>query len=216
MPKSGFRRLLRLCLALALGAAGSARAQATGGPPDLNLLALEWVRGEYGSPLVCDLEGSPVRALRHVVVTPMPAKETERVVAYRIQFPDPEARGATRCFSELGGDEPLVDGTLAISLPGRSRPDTARYDFQAALRRDDGFRFEIRSGRLAIKGWGPGNEEPRPVDFAGGHAWFRAVKTGSDAERLLRGFASPRRLTLDLEAPDGTTLHFPLFQAAGR
>lgn len=216
MSAPGLRRLASLGLALALGAAGGAKGQAAGGGPDLNLLALDWARGQYGSPVVCEVDGAPVRAVRRVLIAPVPAKEAERGAADRIQFPDPEARGATRCFSELGGEEPLVDGALTIALPGRSRPDTARYDFHAALRRDEGFRFDIRSGRLTVKGWGPGSAEPKSVDFTGGRASLRTIPVGSDAERLLRGFESPRRLTLDLEAPDGTALHFPLFQAAER
>lgn len=134
----------------------------------------------------------------------------------RIQFPDPEAKGASRCFSELGTEEPLVDGTLSVSLPGRSRPDTARYEFGAALRRENGFRFDVRSGTLSVKGWGPGSEEPKLVDFTGGHASLHMVSPGSDAERVLRGFSSPRKLILELEAPDGTKLTFALFQIAER
>lgn len=203
-------------LAAALVLATDARAQSGSAGPDLNVLALDWARGQYGSPLVCDVGDSPVRAVRSVLITAAPARDADRGAANRIQFPDPEARGATRCFSELGADEPLVDGTLTVFLPGRPRADTARYDFQAALRRDEGFRFEIRTGKLTITGWAPGDTQPRSVDFTGGHAWLRSVRTGSDAERLLRGFESRRKLTLDLEAPDGTTLHFPLFQPAGR
>ncbi len=216
MRAPGLRELLLVCVAAALAAGPEARAQAGAAGPDLNLLALDWARGQYGSPLVCDVGGAPVRAVRSVLIAPAPAKDVERGPANRIQFPDPEARGATRCFSELGADEPLVDGTLTVFLPGRSRPDTARYDFQAALRRDDGFRFEIRAGKLAIRGWAPGETEPHVVDFAGGHAWLRAARSGSDAERLLRGFESKRKVVLDLEAPDGATLHFPLFQAPER
>ena len=196
-----------------LGVASSAGAQAAGAGPDLNVLSLEWARGLYGSPLVCDVNGSPLRAVRRVLIAPNP---TDRGMLDRIQFPDPAAAGATRCFSELGAEEPLVDGALLISLPGRSRPDTARYDFTTALRRDDGFRFDIRSGKLGVKGWGPGSEAPRTVDFEGGHAWLRLIKPGTDAERLLRSFESPRKLTLELEAPDGTSLRFPLYQAGGR
>ncbi|MCC6640813.1 MAG: hypothetical protein IT386_06595 [Deltaproteobacteria bacterium] len=216
MNVSGLRRLLPLCLLVVLGVGGGARAQTAGAAPDLNLLALDWARGHYGSPLVCDVGGSPVRAIRSVLISPAPSRDADRGPANRIQFPDPEARGATRCFSELGADEPLVDGALTVFLPGRSRPDTARYEFQAELRREEGFRFEIRAGKLSIKGWAPGESDPRVVDFTGGHARLRAVQHGSDSERLLRGFASKRKLTLDLEAPDGTTLHFPLFEATER
>ncbi len=208
------RPWLVLCIGLML--APSPAATAASGDLDLNLLALHWARGQYGSPVVCEVEGSPVRAVRRVLVAPSPASEGSHLVAARIQFPDPEAPGATRCFSELGAEEPRVEGALTILLPGRSRPDTARYDFDAAVRRDGGFRFEIRSGVLRVKGWGPGDAEPRSVDFAGGHAWLRIVRGGSDPERLLRSFSSPRKLTLDLDAPGGESLHFPLFQIGTR
>ncbi len=215
MPAAPFLCCALLLLFGLLAAPGQALAQA-GAMPDLNVLALEWARGQYGSPLVCEREGSPVRAIRRVLIAPVPATEAGRTAANRLLFPDPTAKGASRCFSELGSDEPLVDGSLVIWLPGRSRPDTARYDFQTALRREEGFRFEIRSGKLLVKGWGPGNDEPVPVDFQGGSASLHVVGRGSDAEKLLRGFRSPRKLLLDLEAPDGTKLRFPLFQAAER
>lgn len=189
---------------------------AAAGDLDLNLLALQWARGQFGSPVVCDVDGSPLRALRRVLVAPVPATESGPVPAARIQFPDPEAPGATRCFSELGAEEPLVEGAVTISLPGRSRPDTARYDFDAAMRRDGGFRYEIRSGSLRVKGWGPDAGAARAIEFTGGHAWIRNVRSGSDPERLLRSFSSPRKLTLDLEAPGGETLHFPMFQIGVR
>lgn len=202
-----------LLLVAVVAAPGPAQAQGAAAGPDLNLLALDWVRGQYGSPVVCQVENSPVRALRRVLIAPAPS---ERGAADRIQFPDPEAPGATRCFSELGDDEPRVEGSVLISLPGRSRPDTARYDFTNALRRDEGFRFEIRAGKLTLTGWGPGSDTPRAVEFAGGHAWIRTIQPGTDAERVLRAFDSPRKLSLELAAPDGTVLRFPLFQAAPR
>jgi hypothetical protein len=204
--------LLLHCLVLATVVPAASRAQAPGASagPDLNILALDWARGQYGSPFVCQVDGAPVRAVRHVSIVPAPS---DRGAMARILFPDPEAVGATRCFSELGTDEPLVDGNILISLPGRSRTDTARHDFVDALRREDGFRYDIRSGTLSVKGWGPGNEEPRSIDFEGGHVSIHEAKPGTDAERLLRSFDSPRRLTLEIESPDGqTVLHFPLFQ----
>jgi hypothetical protein len=213
---SPVRRLVGFLLFVTLlGVAGAARAQAPGraSAPDLNTLALEWALGQYGSPFVCQLNGAPVRAVRRVAITPAPS---DRGPMGRIQFPDPEAAGATRCFSELGGDEPLVDGSVTFSLPGSSRADFARHDFADTLRRDDGFRFDIRAGTLSVKGWGPGNDAPKEVSFAGGHATLHALKPGTDGERLLRGFESPRKLSLELEAPDGTILRFPLFQVPDR
>jgi hypothetical protein len=207
-------RVVAAVLLAVAGRAGPALAQAAGAGPDLNALSLDWARGNYGAPLVCEVEGSPVRAVRRVLIAPVPG--SDRGPMDKIQFPDPEAKGATRCFSELGVDEPLVDGSLTISLPGRSRPDTARYDFGSALRRENGFRFDVRSGKLSVKGWGPGNDETKLVEFTGGHASLHGVAPGSDAERLLRSFTSPRKLILEIEAPDGTKLSFALFQIADR
>lgn len=181
---------------------------------DLNLLALDWARGTFGAPLVCEVEGSPLRAVRRVTIAPETG--SDRGPMDRIHFPDPEAPGATRCFSELGADEPLVSGALLISLPGRSRPDTARYDLESALKRQRGFDFDVREGKLAVRGWGPGQEEPTTVDFAGGVARLHLVQPGSDAERLLRSFTSKRKLVLSLEAKDGTVLRFHLFQVGAR
>lgn len=200
--------LLLAALAI-LAAASPAPAQSRGSGIDLNLLALEWARGVYGAPVLCEVGGQPVRAVRRVLVAPAPADG--RGPLDRIQFPDPEAEGATRCFSELGADEPLVSGFVDISLPGHSRPDTARLDFGAALKRDRGFTFDVRSGRLRVRGWKPG-EDWREVDFGGGEATIRTVADGTDAARLLRDFESPRRLTIGLTAPDGTALEFHVFQ----
>lgn len=208
------RRLLVCVVALCAGALARP-ATAQGSPPvDLNLLALAWAQGSFGAPLVCEVEGNPVRAIRKLVIAAEPG--TDRGVMDRIRFVDPEARGATRCFSELGGDEPLVSGTLLISLPGRSRPDTARYDLEATLKREGGFDFDIREGSLSVRGWGPGQESPTLVDFSGGVARVHAIAPGSDAERLLRDFASKRKLLLVLEAKDGTVLRFHIFQIGGR
>jgi len=204
------RLLLALVLAAVVPSASRAQAPGANAGPDLNILALDWARGNYGSPFVCQVSGAPVRAVRHVQIVPAPS---DRGAMARIQFPDPEAPGATRCFSELGSDEPLVDGNVLISLPGRSRPDTARHDLADALRRESGFRYDIRSGKLSVKGWGAGSDEPRSIDFEGGHVSLHEVRPGTDPERLLRSFDSPRKLTLEIESPDGeTVLHFPLFQ----
>lgn len=181
---------------------------------DLNLLALNWARGQYASPLLCEVDGEPVRALRRVLIAPGP--EGERVPVDRISFPDPDAEGATRCFSELGREEPLVAGWVHVTLPGRSRPDIARMDFQKALEREGGFTFDVLSSRLRLRGWKPGETEWREVDFRGGHASLSLVRPGTDGDKLLRDFRSPRKLRLELEAEDGTKLVFPLFQHAGR
>jgi hypothetical protein len=176
-------------------------------------MALAWARGRYVAPMVCQVDGAPVRAMRHVQIAPTPPQATER--GMRVLFPDPEARGATRCFSELGGDEPVIEGSLVLGRSGRSRPDTAERDFQTALSREGGFDYEVRSGRLRLTGWEPG-ATPREVEFAKGTARVRRVLAGADAARVLAGLAGERALTLELESPDGVKLFFPLMQLPER
>jgi hypothetical protein len=52
----------------------------------------------------------------------------------------------------------------------------------------------------------------REVDFRGGTADIRKVERGSDAFRRLAEFGQRRKLSLRLEAPDGTRLSFDLVQ----
>jgi hypothetical protein len=130
----------------------------------------------------------------------------------RLALFDLEAPEGTRCHDETGLEQPNAIGRLGLALEARSRPDTARHDFDAALRRDGGFEFEIRSGRLRL---GEPSEKPsalREVDFAGGKAEIREVKRGSDAFRRLADFGQRRKLSLTLQAPDGTRLSLDLVQ----
>jgi len=206
LPAPRLRRAVATAAALA-----TLLSPLSGAAQDLNRMALDWARGQFASPVVCEVADEPVRALRRVLIAPGPS--SERSASNRISFPDPEAEGATRCFSDLGEEEPLVKGFVVVTLPGASRPDLARVDFQNALRRDGGFRFDVLRGRLEVQGWsGPEAGQARPVDFGGGTATLRRVQPGSDLDRRLREYRSPRKLALTLEAPDGTRLAFPLFQ----
>jgi hypothetical protein len=178
--------------------------------PGLAELALDWIRGEYRAPLICEIEGLPHRALRRVLVSPAP--RPVRAPSNRLTLFDLEAPGGTRCHDETGGEQPNAIGSLALTLEGRSRPDTAARDFQAALRREGGFEFRIRSGRLRLGAPGKKPGALREVDFKGGTADIREVKRGTDAFRRLADFGERRKLSLSLEAPDGTRLALDLVQ----
>lgn len=178
--------------------------------PGLNELALEWSRGEYRAPLICEIDGHPYRALRRVLVGPGPPHGLTAL--NRLALFDLEAPEGTRCHDEKGVEQPNAIGSLALALEVRSRPDTAQRDFDIALRREGGFEFRIRAGRLRI---GPPGEEAsslREVDFRGGTAEIRKVERGSDAFRRLAEFGQRRKLSLTLEAPDGTRLSLDLVQ----
>jgi hypothetical protein len=201
-------------LALALGAAGaSAQLRPPGSEPDLNDLALAWARGRYGAPVVCEIDGSPRRVLRSLLIAPGPPDSYPPVD--RIRFTEVENSHVTRCFGEAGGDQPNLAGELDITLPGRSRPDTAGHDFEQELRQHGGFVFQVRSGRLRVSPWSGGGD-PRDVDFAGGEATFRAVERGSDAARVLQEFEGRPLRVLELKARDGTVFRFPMVLVAPR
>jgi len=196
-----------LLLLLPAGATG----QAPGGASaTLNELALEWTRGDYRAPLICEIGGVPYRALRRVLVTPGPREA--QLPMNRLAFFDLEAPQGTRCHDETGGEQPNAIGSLALTLEAISRPDTARRDFDVALRREGGFGFRIRSGRLRLGAPGEAADALREVDFAGGRADIRMVDRGTDAYRRLADFGERRKLGLVLEAPDGTRLSFDLVQ----
>jgi hypothetical protein len=130
----------------------------------------------------------------------------------RLALFDLEAPEGTRCHDETGGEQPNAIGSLALVLGVRARPDTAQRDFALALRREGGFQFQIRTGRLRLGAPGGAASALREVDFSGGTADLRKVDRGSDAFRRLVEFGERRKLSLVLEAPDGTRLSFDLVQ----
>lgn len=220
MRPSRSRGFLVVALASAVvlaSVARSVRAQSSGmpgSPVDLNLLALDWARGQFRAPMVCQVDGAPRQVLRPVLIAPgtlgvAPPQN-------RIQFPDSEAPGVTRCTSETGTPERRVGGTLHITIRGRSRPDTVQRDFDATMRRDRGFEYEIVSGRLRIGTFGEPDAPLREVDFTGGKASFRLVESGSDAERILADFPGRQGYTLEVSAPEGERLVFHIVRIAGR
>jgi hypothetical protein len=204
MASTALAFLMLLLPAAALGQSAS------GLGPGLNELALEWIRGEYRAPLICEIEGVPYRALRRVLVSPAPRQA--RTSMNRLALFDLEAPEGTRCHDDAGGEQPNAIGSLALALEVRSRPDTAPRDFKVALRREGGFEFQIRAGRLRLGSPGEAENVLREVDFSGGTADIRKVERGSDAFRRLADFGQRRKLSLVLEAPDGTRLSLDLVQ----
>lgn len=196
-------------LILLLASAGLGQTLGERGP-GLNELALEWTRGEYRAPLICEIDGAPHRALRRILVSP--GRRYSRTQMNRLAFFDLEAPADTRCHDETGGDQPNAIGSLALALETRSRPDTAQHDFDAALRREGGFEFQILAGRLRLGAPGVDPDTMPVVDFGGGTAEIRNVERGSDAYRRLAEFGQRRKLTLVIEAKDGTRLRFDLVQ----
>ena len=203
-PNPAFALLILLMPAAALG-------QAPGGPgPGVSQLALEWARGEYRAPLICEIEGVPYRALRRIMMGPGPRGSLTPM--NRLTLFDLEAPEGTRCHDEMGGKQPNAIGSLALVLDVRDRPDTAQRDFQLMLRKQGGFEFQIRAGRLRLGAPGEAISDLREIDFSGGTAKIRKVERGSDAFRRLAEFGDRRKLGLQLEAPDGTRLDFDLVQ----
>ncbi len=188
---------------LALALAFPATAQG----PDLNYLALDWVRGRFASPVVCEGGGEAARVQRRLTVAPGPKRA--RPITNRITFHGIDVKKAERCMDVLGKDQPEVRGGIQITLPGHSRPDLAPSEFRRVLRNEGGFDFDITEGRLQLTDWSVPRER-RVIDLRGGKARFRAVRRGSDAARILSGYESPQKLTLELEAPEGETLQFQL------
>lgn len=177
--------------------------------PTLNVLALDWARGRFASPVICQIEDRPLRGIRRVLITPGPARVQPPVG--RIVFVDLEVEEATRCFTELSGDVPNIVGSLQIRLPGPWRHDSVRRDFEEQLRRKRGFEFDVESGGLRIQPVTRPASPVRGVDFRGGTAVLRQVEPNTDSERLLADFPSPRKLLLEISARDGTKLSFPLY-----
>jgi len=200
-----------LGLFLALGGAGAAGAQLPGAPgaPTVSEMALDWARGRYATPLICEFDGKLVRGIRRVLIAP--GASHQRARQNRIVFIDLEVDDASRCFAELQDSVPNVIGSVQIELPAVRRSDTARRDFREALRRKGGFEFRVAGGGLKLQAVTQPPSPGRTVDFRGGRASLRTIEPGSDAARLLAPFDSPRKLILELSARDGTKLSFPLY-----
>jgi hypothetical protein len=202
------RALVALVPLLLLGFTSSPAAAQPASAPGLGTLALNWARGHFATPLVCEIDGRPVRGLRRVLIEPV-SKRLGHPAA-QITFVDLEPGAAKRCFNDFGQPEPNLVGSLEIRHLGSHHPESARRDFKEALRRKQGFEFAITSGHLRLQ---EVQQPPAPteiVDFARGRAKLRLIAPGSDAARRLADFRSPRKLLLDLQTRDGRQLSFPL------
>ena len=120
----------------------------------MNALALDWLRGNYASPVVCRIAGGVHRGLRRILIEPGP-KATRPAVGV-VQFVDLEVGDAERCFTEIGGATPNITGELKIRHPANRPRDTAMRDFKVEIKRRRGFDFDIISGRLAFQQVGVG------------------------------------------------------------
>ena len=177
--------------------------------PGLNEFALEWTRGEYRAPLICEIDGVPYRALRRILVSPGPRQHATSHEPAR-----PLRSGGTR-----GHPLPRRDGWRAAERDRepRSGPRGAlptRHGRAAtSTGAPQGGRLRIPDPHRAAADRGAGEPASalREVDFSGGTA-IRKVERGSDAFRRLADFGQRRKLSLVLEAPDGTRLSFDLVQ----
>jgi len=198
-----------MLLAAWLAASGTAQAQAPLG--SLNAMALAWAQGDFRSPLICELDKTPRRALRRIRISAGP-RASHRPMD-RLVFYDLEAPTETRCHNETGRVEPNIVGTLSIVHESRNdRPDLAEHDFAQELRRTGGFSFRVASGLLRIGEPGAPREELETVDFKGGSLTLRTVKRGSDAYRRLADLPALRKLGMELVAPDATRVELDLVQ----
>jgi hypothetical protein len=206
--------LILFAAALVPGAAPRAHAQ---DGASMQELSIEWARGRYGSPVICELEGNPVQGMRRLHITPGPHHVRPPVA--KVIFVGMEADQASRCFTQLEKSVPDILGSLQLRFPGPERRDTSLRDFKHTLRRENGLEFDIAAGVLSLRIVGSNDEgvaSERRVDFRGGKARFVEVAPGSDAERMLAAIKSPRKLDLHIAARDGTTIRLPIFLAEGR
>ena len=144
-----------------------------------------------------------------MLITPGPSRVRPRV--NRIVFVDMEVSEASRCVTELAGEALNLTGSIQIRLLTSRQSDTARRDFREAIRRKSGFEFDIYAGGLKIQRVTQPESPEQRVDFRGGSVLLREIREGSDEDRLLAPFESPRKLLLELSARDGTKLSFPLY-----
>jgi len=198
--RPAWRRAARIA-ALA-GVAGAASAIPAAAQPelDLNEMALRFTQGAYASPLTCEHEGSARRGLRRLRIDAA-SKDmippSNHLVVYPMGIPE-----GVRCYLDTGETQVDVAGSVTYHLEGFSRPDLAPREFQETLQRDGGFTFSIKAGSLDVGG--------KRVEFAGGKARFTIVRPGTDAWKRLKDVEAPLKLTLSLDAPDGTEVAFDL------
>jgi hypothetical protein len=175
--------------------------------------AFAWAQGDFRAPLVCVIGGASRQALRRVRIVPAPASA---LPSLRVALYDLEAPPGTSCAGVSSPQEPNVIGTLELVHEGRNRPDTGEVDFRNALKRDGGFEFRIRSGRLRIGAAADPSDTLASPAYAGGRAFLRTVAPGSDEARRLAAFGALRAFRLELEAEGAPSLGFDLVELPSR
>jgi hypothetical protein len=198
----------RLAWIALLGALLAPGSHAQSGP-DLNDLVIDWARGTFASPILCEVEGKTVRAIRRVVITPTLAGDRRGVAT--VQFIDMKPDQATRCFTSTGQSVPNILGKLQLRVEGTPHPDTARRDFKHTLKKERGFELKVVQGVLRIQEVSQPPTEPRTVNFRSGHARLGMVLPATDADRELADFPSRRKVLLELQAKSGEEIVMPLF-----
>ena len=68
--------------------------------PSLETFAFDWAAGRYVSPVVCEVDGVPIRGGRYFEVV---IRDPRRGASgLELRFEDLDASEATRCFDDLG------------------------------------------------------------------------------------------------------------------
>jgi hypothetical protein len=168
---------------------------------DLADYVLLWASGPYTAPAICQLPGGPRRVARRIEIKPPRHK---RLGAKHLLKIEPLGTGEARCTNELGQAEPEIEGVATLDFTGSKRPDTARHDFEYALRRDGGFELDVEDGALKV---GVGDAQRR-VDLKGATLRISLIAPGSDAARMLGDVGGLPKRTLEIEARDGSRFVF--------
>jgi len=196
------------CLPLcgALLASAPLQAQAPPGDASLNDLVIEWLQGNYATPVVCTFDGASRRGLRRVLIAP--AARRGRLREATVRFVDLEAEGASRCISELDGPVPNITGSMVVRHPTQRPRPTAMRDFKTELKRKRGFELDVVSGQLELQA--VGSQAPsETLDLSGGHLRIHVLRKGDDGLRVLQDLPSPRQVRIEFEAGDGRVISFP-------
>lgn len=174
----------------------------------MNDLTLDWLRGNYATPVVCRIAGGVHRGLRRILIVRGP--KAVRPPVSIVRFVDLEVDDAERCFTEIGGATPNIFGELRIRHAANRPRDTAMRDFKVAIKRERGFDFDIISGKLEFRDVGLAAQPGESIDFRGGSLGLHQLREGSDGLRLLKDLPSPRQALLEIETRDGRRYSFPV------